>query len=265
MTKGKANMPKALVINPNTSQAMTAEIERTAQRVFQSPWSCIVSAAPAGPESLESWSDYALASLTVLPLLAEHQDVDADASVDGIVLACFGDPGLYALKEAWHQPVVGIAEASMSLALLLGNRFGILAGMRRAVELMDSMVRTYGLEARYAGTEALDMRVLDFDKDRSATLAVLETVSHKLRARGADVLLLGCAGLTGFVEELQMRVEMPVIDPVEAGCRMLQTLCAARLNTSHSGLYSKPASQNMHNLPRLFSPEMSALLSKPRK
>ncbi len=252
-------MPKALVINPNTSQAMTAEIERTAQRVFQPPWSSLVVAAPAGPESLESWSDYALASVTVLPLLTQHADVD------GVVLACFGDPGLYPLKEAFEKPVVGIAEASMALALMVGNRFGILAGMRRAVELIDSMVRTYGLEGRYAGTESLDMRVLDFDKDRTATLAVLETVSHKLRSRGAEVLLLGCAGLTGFVEDLQKRVEMPVIDPVEAGCRMLQTVCEARLNTSHIGLYSKPAPQNMQRLERLFSSEMSGILRKPRK
>ena len=125
--------------------------------------------------------------------------------------------------------------------------------MRRAVELMDSMVRTYGLDARYAGTESLEMRVLDFDKDRAATLSVLETASRKLRTRGAEVLLLGCAGLTGFVEELQTRVEMPVIDPVEAGCRMLQTVCDARLNTSHVGLYAKPARQNMQRLERLFS------------
>jgi len=252
-------MPTALVINPNTSRTMTAEIERTALRVFQPPWKCSVTAAPAGPESLESWSDYALASVTVLPLVEDHSDVD------GVVLACFGDPGLYPLKESFEKPVVGIAEASMSLALLVGSRFGILAGMQRAVELMDSMVRTYGLEPRYAGTEALDMRVLDFDRDRDATLAVLETVSRKLRARGADVLLLGCAGLTGFVEDLQARLEMPVIDPVEAGCRMLQTVVDARLNTSHAGLYSKPAPQNMQKLERLFSPEMSRLLRKPRK
>lgn len=251
-------MPKALVLNPNTSRSMTAEIEVTAQRVFQSPWSCIVASAPAGPESLESWSDYHLASVAVLPVLDAHPDVD------GIVLACFGDPGLYLLKESCPVPVVGIAEASMSLAMLLGARFGILAGMRRAVELMDSMVKTYGLETRYAGTVSLEMRVLDFDKHRSATLSVLERASRKLRENGAEVLLLGCAGLTAFVEDLQANVEMPVIDPVEAGCRMLQTVCAARLNTSHVGLYSKPASQNMQQLEKLFSSEMAQVIRKPR-
>jgi allantoin racemase len=152
----------------------------------------------------------------------------------------------------------------MSVALLLGARFGILAGMRRAVELMDSMVRTYGLEARYAGTASLDMRVLDFEKNRAQTLSVLEQTSRQLRSRGAEVLLLGCAGLTSFVDELQARVSMPVIDPVEAGCRMLQVLCDSGLQTSHIGLFSKPAPQRMNHLERLFSEEMREVLKKPR-
>jgi allantoin racemase len=251
-------MPKALVINPNTSMAMTAEIEQTAEKVFQPPWNCVVSAAPGGPESLESWSDYHLASIAILPLLEKHSDVD------GVVLACFGDPGLFLLKETCAVPVVGIAEASMSLALLLGARFGILAGMRRAVELMDSMVHTYCLDSRYAGTVSLDMRVLDFDKNRTATLDILEQASQQLRSNGAEVLLLGCAGLTAFVDDLQSRLEMPVIDPVEAGCRMLQTICEAGLNTSHIGLYSKPAPQKMQNLEALFSEDLAKVIRKPR-
>ncbi|HLF74513.1 MAG TPA: aspartate/glutamate racemase family protein, partial [Anaerolineales bacterium] len=152
----------------------------------------------------------------------------------------------------------------ISLALLLGARFGILAGMRRAVALMDSMVRMYGLEARYAGTASLELRVLDFEKDRAKTLGVLERTSWELRSNGAEVLLLGCAGLTGFVAELQARVEMPVIDPVEAGCRLLKSICESGLNTSHIGLYSKPASQNMQNLERVFSPAAARFIRKPR-
>ena len=81
-------MPTALVINPNTSPDMTAEIQSTAQRVFSPPWKCTVAHAPAGPESLESWTDYHLASVTMLPLLEGHPNVE------GVVLACFGDPGL---------------------------------------------------------------------------------------------------------------------------------------------------------------------------
>lgn len=252
-------MPKVLVINPNTSDAMTDEIKNTAHKVFQAPWQCDIVHAPAGPESLESWTDYHIASVAIIPLLDDYPDVD------GIVLACFGDPGLYLLKELSDVPVVGIAEASMSVALLLGSRFGILAGMRRAVELMDSMVRTYGLEDRYAGTQSLDIRVLDFEKDRSHTLDILEAASNKLREQGAEVLLLGCAGLTAFVDDLQQRVSMPVIDPVEAGCRMLKTIIESKLNTSHIGLYSKPAEQTMKNMDVLFADKMRKSLQKPRR
>jgi allantoin racemase len=239
---------------------MTAEIEETATRVFQTPWECEVQAAPAGPESLESWTDYYLASVCVLPLIESF-----NAEVDGIVLACFGDPGLYLLKEYCEVPVIGIAEASMSLAILLGAKFGILAGMRRAVELMDSMVRTYGLEARYAGTESLNMRVLDFEKDHEKTLEKLASTSLKLRESGAEVLLLGCAGLTNFVDALQKKVEMPVIDPVEAGCRVLQTVHASRLGTSHIGLFSSPAPQKMNHLGKLFTDDMIKVLNRKRK
>jgi len=249
-------MPRALVINPNTSPGMTGEIRATAERVFQPPWSCVVVPAPAGPESLESWRDYHLASVCVLPLLRDHPDVD------GVVLACFGDPGLYLLKEVAPVPVVGVAEASMSLALLLGGTFGILAGMRRAVELMDSMVRTYGLESRYAGSYPLDMRVLDFERRRDETVDALEKAGRALRERGADVLLLGCAGLTGFTCDLEARLRMTIVDPVEAGCRLLRTIVDSGLQVSHTGIYARPAPQRMNHLDRLFSRDMVDLLEE---
>lgn len=252
-------MPKALVINPNTSLSMRSDIQATADSVFVPPWEVSVVNAPSGSESLESWYDYQLAGVAVLPLLAQYPDAD------GIVLACFGDPGLYALKEISKVPVVGIAEAAMSLSLLVGGRFGILAGMNRAVQLMDSMVRTYGLESRYSGTVSLDMRVLGFEEDRAQTLRTLEIASREMVKRGADVLLLGCAGLTSFIDEVQALVPVLIIDPVEAGCRMLQAVVEAKLNTSHSGLYSAPAPQRMNDPEKVFSRDMAEYLLRREK
>ena len=249
-------MSRALVINPNTSAAMTEDIERAAQKVFTPPWSYVVARAPSGPESLESWRDYALAAVDILPLLAGHRNCD------GVVLACFGDPGLYSLKELCPVPALGIAEASMSLALLLGGKFGIVAGMDRAVSLMDSLVRTYGLEARYAGTISLSIRVRDFESDRDATHSRLVAACSHLLARGADVVLLGCAGLSGYQDELMRCVPVLVIDPVEAGCRLLKVVVEGGLHTSRGGLFAAPAPQRMSDLDRLFSSEMVELLKK---
>jgi allantoin racemase len=249
-------MRKALIINPNTSLSMTASIRETAERVFAGTWEATVERAPGGPASLESWRDYRLATIAILPLLPKHADAE------GIVLACFGDPGLFMLKEIASVPVVGVAEAAMSMALLLGGRFGILAGMKRAVELMDSMVRTYGLEARYAGTRPLGMRVLDFEAHREKTLAVLTETGESLRADGADVLLLGCAGLTSFTAELEAALGMTIVDPVEAGCRMLKAIVESGLSVSHAGIYTRPAPQEMRHLERLFEADMTELLSE---
>ncbi len=233
-------MPKALVINPNTSAEMTTEIKATAGQIFQPPWTYVVSSPSGGPESLESWTDYHIASVCVLPLLEQHADAD------GVVLACFGDPGVYMLKELCAVPVVGVAEASMSMALLLGAKFGILAGMRRAVELMDSMVRTYGLEPRYSGTQSLEMRVLEFERDRAKTLDTLESAGLALRKGGAEVL------------------RMPIIEPVAARCRMVKSLVSAGLETSHAGLYARPAPQRMNNLESVFSKGAIQAIDKPR-
>ena len=248
-------MPKALVINPNTSSAMSRDIRETAEKIFTPPWSCRVVNAPAGPESLESWRDYSLASVTMLPLLREFPDAQ------GVVVACFGDPGLYVLKEIASIPVVGIAEAAMSLALLVGGRFGILAGMERAVSLMDSLVRTYGLESRYAGTVSLAMRVLSFEQDREVTLSALTGAARRLVERGADVLLLGCAGLTAFRDELTRQVTVTVVDPVDAGCRALKALVEGGLSTSRGGLYTTPAAQRMRGLESFFGKAMSEFLA----
>lgn len=247
-------MPTILVINPNTSEEMSESIRTTARQVFPAPWDYRVVNAPAGPASLESWRDYQLAGAVIMPLVKEYPDVD------GVVLACFGDPGLYALKEMTSVPVVGIAEASLSLALLLGGKFGILAAMGRAKGLMDAMVRLYGLEARYAGTLPLDIRVGCLEENRAETLAVLERVSANLVAQGAEVLILGCAGLTSFTQELTERIPLTVIDPVEAGCRMAKMAVEMGLNTSHLGLFARPAVQRMNHVARVFSPEMSAYL-----
>ncbi|HVO21983.1 MAG TPA: aspartate/glutamate racemase family protein [Anaeromyxobacter sp.] len=249
-------MPSALVVNPNTSPAMTEEIREIAERVFTPPWNCTVVCAPGGPESLESWRDYALAAVATMPLLEEHR------SADGVVLACFGDPGLPALKEVAEVPVVGIAEAALSQALLLGGRLGILAGMSRAVPLMDALVRDYGLGERYAGTESLELRVLQLGADRAATLQALTAAAGRLARRGADVLVLGCAGLGPFRAELAGAVPLAVIDPVDAGCRALRALVEAGLSTGRAGLYARPPPQRMNRLEAVFSPGLSRLLER---
>ena len=102
--------------------------------------------------------------------------------------------------------------------------------------------------------------MLDLSADHAKTLGLLASAAARLVRQGAEVLLLGCAGLTAFREELAAEVGAVVIDPVEAGCRMLRALVEGGLGTSRAGLYARPAAQRMHHLEDLFAPAMRRYL-----
>ena len=112
---------KIRIINPNTTWSMTEKIGACARAVAR-PGTEIVAVSPSmGPASIESHYDEALAVPGLLQEIARGEA----AGVDGYVIACFGDPGLKAARELARGPVVGIAEAAMHLASMVGTRFSV--------------------------------------------------------------------------------------------------------------------------------------------
>ncbi len=249
-------MPSALIVNPNTTAAMTADIARAAARVFTAPWTFEAAQPPGGPESLESWFEASVATLGVLALLEGH------AGADGIVLACFGDPGLFALREVVAAPVVGVAEAGCLTACQLGLRFGVLVGPVKDAAFTESLLWTYGLEKRCAGVQTLDMAVLDLHANHAATLAGLAAAGRTLAARGAEVLVLGCAGLSDFRAEFEHAIGLPVIDPVEAACWQLRALVEMRLSTSRAAMFARPAPKRLTGLDKVLAAPLARRLAE---
>lgn len=233
-------MKRFLIINPNTSEEMTEDIRRTVMAV-KSDWAAIEVRSPDfGPRSLESFRDYALASFAMLRLCNGQK-----TPYDGVLVCCFGDPGLYAIKETLSCPVLGIAESSMSLALLLGQRFSILAASEKAVPMMRDMVGQYGLTARLASVEAIGLSVLEAERDKETSIRLLTEVGKKAKDQGAETLILGCAGMTGLKHHIETALGMPVLDPVECGYRLLETLAHAGISHSRAGLYAPPNTQEI--------------------
>lgn len=228
-------MTRILVVNPNTSDHMTESIRRTIEAISRPPFVAMVERARVGPESLESFYEYSLATLGVLDLLRNRPRDYA-----GVLLACFGDPGLFALKEYCDVPVVGIAEASMALSTLLGHKFAILVARHKAIPMMDSMVLSYGLRSRLAGIFALNMPVLGLEDDPEESLLTLERLSNEALRHGAEVIILGCAGMTVFSEELSRRLGVTIVDPIAAGYTVLEALLSGGIPISRSGLYQSP-------------------------
>lgn len=218
-------MKSLIVINPNSSQSVTQGIDAAIDplRSFGIPIRCLTLAK--GPPGIESQRQ---ADLTIGPLL-ELAAAQQDAA--GYVIACFGDPGLYALRDQTRLPVVGIQEAAVMTALTLGQRFGVIAILQKSIPRHLRAFGAMGVIDRLAGDRALGLGVAELaDSERS--LNAMIATGKKLRDDdGANVLIMGCAGMARYREPLQQATDLPVVEPSQAAVSM--ALGQIKLNLSH--------------------------------
>lgn len=240
-------MSRVLVVNPNTNIEMTQAIEKTTGSLLRPGMEATVIKAEGGFEALESFYDYSIAAVAVMSTLNKIELND----YDGVLIACFGDPGLYAFKESLSIPVVGIAEASIAMSLLLGASFSIITASDKAVPMMENMVAQYGQSQRCAGVFSTGASVLALEEDEEKTAALLLKVGQTAVEHGAEVLLLGCAGLTGYSSQLEKELSVAVIDPIVAGFKMLEAILTSGYTVSRRGLYQAPPSKPVTNMPFL--------------
>lgn len=204
------------VINPNSSQHVTDGIDRAVDPMRAASSVPIEARTLAeGPAGIET---QAHVDGVVGPLLAHCAKLEDKASA--FVVACYSDPGLAALREQSARPVLGIAEASILTAMTMGQRFGIISILSRSIPRHMRYVGAMGVMDRLAADMPLELGVLELaDKDR--TFARLKTVGTRLRDEAmADVIILGCAGMTAFRTELQDHLGLPVVEPCQAATAM---------------------------------------------
>jgi Asp/Glu/hydantoin racemase len=202
--------PRIVVINPNSSVQVTQDMDRGLDSLRPALNFEIVSLTLAeGPPGIET---QAHVESVVQPITRLMQANPASA----YVIACFSDPGIALARESVAVPVVGISEASMLMALGLGYRFGIIAILENSVRRHLRYVRSLGLEHRLAGDRAINLGVRDAGDE--AAIDRIISVGRKLRDDdGADVLILGCAGMGHRRAILEKELGVPVIDPSQAG------------------------------------------------
>jgi allantoin racemase len=225
------------VINPNTTRAMTDMIGSCARGVA-GPETRIFATNPAmGPASIESHYDEALS----VPGLLHEIAAGERAGSDGYVIACFGDPGLDAARELAGGPVVGIAEAAMHAATLLGRSFSIVTSLSRTVGRAQDLVRHYGFADRCVGVYACDIPVLALDDPSSeAPQVIIELCRRTIEHDRADSIVLGCAGMTDLCSYISAEVGVPVIDGVSAATKLVESLVALGYTTSRRDEFARP-------------------------
>ena len=216
--------PKSLiVINPNSSQTVTDAIGLAINplRRFGTPVRCLKLAE--GPLGIESQKQ---ADLTIAPMLALAK---AQTDAAGYVIACFGDPGLYALRDQTPLPVVGIQQAAVMTALTLGQRFGVIAILPNSIPRHMRAFGAMGALGRLAGDRALGLTVADLADERVSLEAMIATGCKLRDGDGADVLIMGCAGMARYREALETATGLPVVEPCQAAVSMALGQIALKL------------------------------------
>jgi len=216
--------PKSLIlINPNSSQMVTDAIDLAINplRRFGTPVRCLTLAE--GPLGIESQKQ---ADLTIAPML-DLAAAQTDAA--GYVIACFGDPGLYALRDQTPLPVVGIQQAAVMTALTLGQRFGVIAILPNSIPRHMRAFGAMGALGRLAGDRALGLTVADLADERVSLEAMIATGCKLRDGDGADVLIMGCAGMARYREALETATGLPVVEPCQAAVSMALGQIALKL------------------------------------
>ena len=175
---------RLLMINPNTTEALTQRLAASVSAVIPSDVTLIPVTAAQGFPYISSRAEAQIAGAHVLETLAERQ-----ADCDAALIAAFGDPGLLAARELFDLPVTGMTEASMMMALSLGQRFAFVTFSSHLAPWYEEQVHLAGLEGRFAGvfTPPETMKTIsDVAEDLRQPL-----VATCLRAASkADVLIL---------------------------------------------------------------------------
>jgi allantoin racemase len=225
-----------LVVNPNTTDEMTADIGEQARRYARADVEIDETSPLWGPRSIEGHYEDYLAAAATIELIKERAP-----SYDGVIIACYGDPGLYAAREISPVPVVGIAEASMLMACTVAHKFSIVTVLPRVLPLLEDLVRHQGLESRCASIRATPLSVLDIERDpSSAEREIVKESRAAVAEDGAEAILLGCAGMGPLDKAVGPQVDVPVLDGVACAVKLLEGLVDYGLTTSRVAAFKEP-------------------------
>jgi Asp/Glu/hydantoin racemase len=244
---------KLLVINPNISESVSDLIRAEAERVASPGTEVVVRTAPAGVAYIETRLESLIAAPQVAELIAAEPDVDA------VVVAAFGDPGMPALKELVAQPVVGITEAALSTAALLGRRFSIVAISRRITAWYRDCVEQNGFGSRLASIRSLGEALPDIGSvQHDFRPHLLRLANEVVEQDGADVVILAGAPLAGLARDIGGSIPVPVVDGISAGVGQAELLVRLQPGSHRLGSFAPPPVKPNTGL----SPELTELLGR---
>lgn len=236
---------RILVLNPNTSTGITDRLMGAARLVAAPGTELVALTAPRGFPYIATRAEAQIGGAIAIEMLAEHHD-----GFDAAIIAAFGDPGLLGARELFDLPVVGMAEAAMLTACMLGKRFAIVTFAQALGPWYQECVETHGLTGRLAGIRMLDETfgsVSDVQDEKEDLLVRLANAA--VTQDEADVVILAGAPLAGLAERVKDRIPVPVVDQMAAAVKQAEALVSLKLRKATAGTFRRPASKVTLGLP----------------
>ena len=225
---------KLLFINPNTSAHLTDMGARIARNVARPDTEIVPATGRFGARYITTRAAAAIAGHAALDCYArEGQGADA------VLIACFGDPGLFALRELASVPVIGMAEASCHMAATLGRKFSIVTGGLAWGPMLEEFVAAIGLSTNLASVRTVTATGADIAADPEKALAGLTQTCHAaVNEDGAEAIILGGLGLAGIASRIAADVPVPLIDNVVAAVRMAEAAASLGVVKARAGSFA---------------------------
>src|SRR5882757_9708072 len=243
-------MTKILIVNPNTTASMTRTIGDAARAVAAPGTEISAVTSAMGPVSIEGFYDEAFAIPGLIQALLNAPDADAG------IIACFDDTGLDAARSVAPFPVVGICEAALLTAGQLAKRIAVVTTLPRSIVPLEELVRRYGFAERTSVT-ACNVAVLDLEQPGTGAEDQLDAEISRALDKGAEAIVLGCAGMADLTAKLSQKFGVPVVDGVAAAVKQAEALVGLKLTTSRRGSYALPGAKEYTGLLAPFAPKNS--------
>lgn len=235
---------RILVMNVNTSASMTSLIAQSARAVAL-PTTEIIAIEPTwGPVSVEGYFDSFISAASILARLQSFEE-----PFDALVWGGFGEPGHQGAQELLDVPVIDISHAAAHMACLLGRRFGVVTTLERSCSLIEESLSLAGLLGRCASIRATGLGVLDLEEDPKETTRRFIVEANHCVDVGADVIILGCAGMAGIEKQISLQLGVPVIDGVASAVKLAEACVGLGLKTSKVGAFAKPRTKERPGWP----------------
>ncbi|MGQ9460757.1 MAG: aspartate/glutamate racemase family protein [Candidatus Bathyarchaeaceae archaeon] len=223
---------RILVVNPVGTDMWDKKDKGYLQKFARKDTLINVLSLKEGPASLETFQSMAYVCPSIIQLAKKHE-----GKYDAIMVNCFGDPCVKALREIVDVPVLGPGETSMLIASLLGHKFSVISPTKKTALQVELHARELGIEERLASVVGLEIPVLELERDEEKTIKAVVKASEKAVKDGAEVIVLGCTGLAYMANEIRKRLDAPLIEPASLTLKLAEALFDLGLRHSKISLY----------------------------